>query len=251
MVRLAPPTIPGEGVLGVRHVVPARWHPRAAHRRTPRRPRAQGPVPGVRRVPGRRGSGGGDLHQEGRAEAAARCSGPADHDGAGRADRSGVPRGAVLRLRPRLVDVRGPQRDPAPVRGGRDLGRSPGWPARLLRCSQPATHSPDDVRGDWPTCTVGGPSSSAGCSSAAWPQRSPGSPPVCSCSSSCRSLPASDRVRSTPAQQASLADIVGRERNGGQALAAFQMAQDSGANPRSRDRRAPGGLRQLWPWHSA
>lgn len=32
-----------------------------------------------------------------------------------------------------------------------------------------------------------------------------------------------------PAQQASLADIVGRERNGGQALAAFQMAQDSGA----------------------
>ncbi len=32
-----------------------------------------------------------------------------------------------------------------------------------------------------------------------------------------------------PAQQASLADIVGRERNGGQALAAFQMAQDTGA----------------------
>ena len=32
-----------------------------------------------------------------------------------------------------------------------------------------------------------------------------------------------------PAQQASLADVVGRERNGGPALAAFQMAQDSGA----------------------
>jgi len=32
-----------------------------------------------------------------------------------------------------------------------------------------------------------------------------------------------------PAQQASLADVVGRERNGGPALAAFQMAQDGGA----------------------
>ncbi|MBM6404410.1 MFS transporter [Phycicoccus sp. CSK15P-2] len=32
-----------------------------------------------------------------------------------------------------------------------------------------------------------------------------------------------------PAQQASLADVVGRERNGGPALAAFQMAQDTGA----------------------
>jgi len=32
-----------------------------------------------------------------------------------------------------------------------------------------------------------------------------------------------------PAQQASLADIVGRERNGGPALAAFQMSADSGA----------------------
>ncbi len=32
-----------------------------------------------------------------------------------------------------------------------------------------------------------------------------------------------------PAQQASLADIVGRERNGGQALAGYQMAQDFGA----------------------
>ena len=32
-----------------------------------------------------------------------------------------------------------------------------------------------------------------------------------------------------PAQQASLADVVGRERNGGQALAAYQMAQDCGA----------------------
>jgi MFS family permease len=32
-----------------------------------------------------------------------------------------------------------------------------------------------------------------------------------------------------PAQQASLADVVGRERNGGPALATFQMAQDSGA----------------------
>ena len=32
-----------------------------------------------------------------------------------------------------------------------------------------------------------------------------------------------------PAQQASLADVVGRDRNGGPALAAFQMSQDSGA----------------------
>ncbi|HAM44483.1 MAG TPA: MFS transporter [Propionibacteriaceae bacterium] len=32
-----------------------------------------------------------------------------------------------------------------------------------------------------------------------------------------------------PAQQASLADVVGREHNGGPALAAFQMAQDSGS----------------------
>lgn len=32
-----------------------------------------------------------------------------------------------------------------------------------------------------------------------------------------------------PAQQASLADVVGRERNGGPALAAFQMSADSGA----------------------
>ncbi len=32
-----------------------------------------------------------------------------------------------------------------------------------------------------------------------------------------------------PAQQASLADVVGRDRNGGRALAAFQMSQDSGA----------------------
>ena len=32
-----------------------------------------------------------------------------------------------------------------------------------------------------------------------------------------------------PAQQATLADVVGRERNGGPALAAFQMAQDTGA----------------------
>ena len=32
-----------------------------------------------------------------------------------------------------------------------------------------------------------------------------------------------------PAQQASLADVVGRERNGGPALAAFQMAQDFGS----------------------
>jgi MFS family permease len=32
-----------------------------------------------------------------------------------------------------------------------------------------------------------------------------------------------------PAQQASLADVVGRERNGGPALAAFQMSQDAGA----------------------
>lgn len=32
-----------------------------------------------------------------------------------------------------------------------------------------------------------------------------------------------------PAQQASLADVVGRERNGGPALAAFQMASDTGA----------------------
>ena len=32
-----------------------------------------------------------------------------------------------------------------------------------------------------------------------------------------------------PAQQASLADIVGRERNGGPALATFQMSADSGA----------------------
>ncbi len=32
-----------------------------------------------------------------------------------------------------------------------------------------------------------------------------------------------------PAQQASLADVVGRERNGGPALAAFQMSQDSGS----------------------
>ncbi len=32
-----------------------------------------------------------------------------------------------------------------------------------------------------------------------------------------------------PAQQASLADVVGRDRNGGPALAAFQMAQDTGA----------------------
>ncbi|MGC3995050.1 MAG: MFS transporter [Propionicimonas sp.] len=32
-----------------------------------------------------------------------------------------------------------------------------------------------------------------------------------------------------PAQQAVLADVVGRERNGGPALAAFQMAQDSGS----------------------
>lgn len=32
-----------------------------------------------------------------------------------------------------------------------------------------------------------------------------------------------------PAQQATLADVVGRERNGGPALAAFQMAQDSGS----------------------
>ena len=32
-----------------------------------------------------------------------------------------------------------------------------------------------------------------------------------------------------PAQQASLADVVGRERNGGPALAAFQMSADTGA----------------------
>ncbi|MGL5849681.1 MAG: MFS transporter, partial [Phycicoccus sp.] len=32
-----------------------------------------------------------------------------------------------------------------------------------------------------------------------------------------------------PAQQASVADIVGRERNGGPALAAFQMSADAGA----------------------
>jgi len=32
-----------------------------------------------------------------------------------------------------------------------------------------------------------------------------------------------------PAQQAGLADIVGRERNGGPALAAFQMSADTGA----------------------
>ena len=32
-----------------------------------------------------------------------------------------------------------------------------------------------------------------------------------------------------PAQQASLADVVGRERNGGPALAAFQMSQDLGS----------------------
>ena len=32
-----------------------------------------------------------------------------------------------------------------------------------------------------------------------------------------------------PAQQAALADIVGRERNGGPALATFQMSADSGA----------------------
>ncbi|MEO7422383.1 MAG: MFS transporter [Ornithinibacter sp.] len=32
-----------------------------------------------------------------------------------------------------------------------------------------------------------------------------------------------------PAQQASLADVVGRDRNGGRALATFQMSQDSGA----------------------
>ena len=32
-----------------------------------------------------------------------------------------------------------------------------------------------------------------------------------------------------PAQQASLADVVGRERNGGPALAAFQMSSDTGA----------------------
>lgn len=32
-----------------------------------------------------------------------------------------------------------------------------------------------------------------------------------------------------PAQQATLADVVGRERNGGPALAAFQMSQDTGA----------------------
>lgn len=33
----------------------------------------------------------------------------------------------------------------------------------------------------------------------------------------------------TPAQQASLADVVGRDRNGGRVLATFQMAQDTGA----------------------
>ncbi|PZQ36049.1 MAG: MFS transporter, partial [Phenylobacterium zucineum] len=32
-----------------------------------------------------------------------------------------------------------------------------------------------------------------------------------------------------PAQQATLADVVGRDRNGGPALAAFQMAQDFGS----------------------
>ena len=61
-----------------------------------------------------------------------------------------------------------------------------------------------------------------------------------------------------PAQQASLADVVGRERNGGPALAAFQMSADTGAiigpvlaGRAHRPRQLPAGVRHHRAHHAA
>ena len=169
-----------------------------------------------------------------------------------------LPRLDRVGLRQRVGQLRRAQRDPAAVRRGRHRQGAVGRGHRAGRLRRRQRRSASPCRGGCPTGSGGGRSSSAAWSSAAWRRSSPGSRPTCRCSSRCRSSPGVGAGMLNPAQQAALADIVGRERNGGPALATFQMSADSGAivgpdpgRPAHRPRQLPAGLRHHRPDHPA